>query len=134
MPAVMLQNRITHRHQNCGVRIALFALTFAPTMATFAGFTFNFGAPDGVQSGCGSRMQYAPMAITAAYTTASVINVGSSPAARSASSAPPPNASINRFEAGEAMSAPPPKPMMASPVDRPGRSGNHFISVDTGEM
>src|ERR1044072_6527755 len=35
---------------------------------------------------------------------------------------------------GEAISAPPPKPMIAVPVAMPGRSGNHFISVDTGEM
>lgn len=32
------------------------------------------------------------------------------------------------------MSAPPPKPMMAIPVAMPGRSGNHLISVETGEM
>ena len=57
MPAVMLQNKITHRYQNCGVRMALDALTFAPTMATSDGFVFRLGAPDGVQSGCGSRMQ-----------------------------------------------------------------------------
>ncbi len=37
-------------------------------------------------------------------------------------------------EAGEATIAPPPKPMMAMPVARPGRSGNHLISVETGEM
>ena len=30
--------------------------------------------------------------------------------------------------------APPPKPMMAMPVAMPRRSGNHFTSVDTGEM
>jgi len=30
--------------------------------------------------------------------------------------------------------APPPKPMMAMPVAMPGRSGNHFTSVETGEM
>lgn len=35
---------------------------------------------------------------------------------------------------GEAMSAPPPKPMMAIPVAIPGRSGNHLIRVETGEM
>lgn len=35
---------------------------------------------------------------------------------------------------GEAMRAPPPKPMMAMPVAMPGRSGNHFIRVETGEM
>ena len=32
------------------------------------------------------------------------------------------------------MSAPPPKPMIARPVAMPGRSGNHLISVETGEM
>lgn len=35
---------------------------------------------------------------------------------------------------GEAISAPPPKPMIAMPVAMPGRSGNHLIKVDTGEM
>jgi hypothetical protein len=35
---------------------------------------------------------------------------------------------------GDAISAPPPKPMIASPVAMPGRSGNHLMSVDTGEM
>ena len=35
---------------------------------------------------------------------------------------------------GEAMIAPPPKPMIARPVAMPGRSGNHLISVETGEM
>ena len=35
---------------------------------------------------------------------------------------------------GAAINAPPPKPMMAIPVARPGRSGNHLINVDTGEM
>src|SRR5215472_16103104 len=30
--------------------------------------------------------------------------------------------------------APPPKPMIAMPVAMPRRSGNHFTSVDTGEM
>ena len=32
------------------------------------------------------------------------------------------------------MNAPPPKPMIAMPVAIPGRSGNHMISVLTGEM
>jgi hypothetical protein len=35
---------------------------------------------------------------------------------------------------GLAIIAPPPNPMMAMPVARPGRSGNHLISVETGEM
>ena len=37
-------------------------------------------------------------------------------------------------DSGEAISAPPPKPMIASPVASPGGSGNHLISVETGEM
>jgi hypothetical protein len=46
----------------------------------------------------------------------------------------PPNAASSWVVSGDAMSAPPPKPMIAMPVERPGRSGNHLISVDTGEM
>jgi hypothetical protein len=41
---------------------------------------------------------------------------------------------ISNTDSGAAMSAPPPNPMMAMPVAMPGRSGNHLISVDTGEM
>ncbi len=41
---------------------------------------------------------------------------------------------ISITERGAAMRAPPPKPMMAMPVAMPGRSGNHLISVETGEM
>ena len=40
----------------------------------------------------------------------------------------------SEFSSGEAMIAPPPKPMIARPVAMPGRSGNHLISVETGEM
>ena len=42
--------------------------------------------------------------------------------------------SINFTPRGAPMSAPPPNPMIAIPVDMPGRSGNHLMSVDTGEM
>ena len=38
------------------------------------------------------------------------------------------------LDQGEAMRAPPPNPMMAMPVAMPGRSGNHLMRVDTGEM
>ena len=41
---------------------------------------------------------------------------------------------IRNTESGEAMKAAPPKPMIAMPVAMPGRSGNHLIRVDTGEM
>jgi hypothetical protein len=41
---------------------------------------------------------------------------------------------ISQTDKGEAIIAPPPKPMIARPVAMPGLSGNHFISVDTGEI
>ena len=44
------------------------------------------------------------------------------------------NVFISHTDSGEAMKAPPPNPMMAMPVAMPGRSGNHLISVETGEM
>lgn len=60
-----------------------------------------------------------------------------SPCTRKASaipSLPVPNESSICADHGEAMSAPPPKPMMAMPVAMPGRSGNHLIRVETGEI
>jgi hypothetical protein len=45
-----------------------------------------------------------------------------------------PNAFSIAVDHGDAISAPPPKPMIANPVAIPGRSGNHLISVETGEM
>ena len=47
---------------------------------------------------------------------------------------PSENCRISQTDSGEAMKAPPPKPMIAMPVAMPGRSGNHLISVETGEM
>ncbi len=44
------------------------------------------------------------------------------------------NCRISHTESGEAMKAPPPNPMIAMPVAMPGRSGNHRIRVETGEM
>jgi len=41
---------------------------------------------------------------------------------------------ISHTESGEAMKAAPPNPMIAMPVAMPGRSGNHLIRVETGEM
>jgi hypothetical protein len=40
---------------------------------------------------------------------------------------------ISHTDNGEAMKAPPPKPMIAMPVAMPGRSGNHLINVETGD-
>ena len=45
-----------------------------------------------------------------------------------------PNAPSIAVDHGDAISAPPPKPMIASPVAMPGLSGNHLIRVETGEI
>src|SRR5919202_1838454 len=41
---------------------------------------------------------------------------------------------IRNTASGDPIIAPPPNPMIASPVASPGRSGNHLMRVDTGEM
>ena len=41
---------------------------------------------------------------------------------------------IRRLASGEPIIAPPPKPAIAIPVAMPRRSGNHFTSVETGEI
>ncbi len=41
---------------------------------------------------------------------------------------------MRRSARGEPIIAPPPNPMIAMPVAMPRRSGNHLISVETGEM
>ncbi|MNO08368.1 hypothetical protein D3C81_2309790 [compost metagenome] len=41
---------------------------------------------------------------------------------------------ISRSASGAPIIAPPPKPMMAMPVAMPRRSGNHLMSVLTGEI
>jgi hypothetical protein len=44
------------------------------------------------------------------------------------------NRCIRASASGVPMRAPPPNPMMARPVAMPRRSGNHLMSVETGEM
>ena len=41
---------------------------------------------------------------------------------------------MRRSASGVPIIAPPPNPMMARPVAMPRRSGNHLMSVETGEM
>ena len=41
---------------------------------------------------------------------------------------------ISAVASGAPTMAPPPKPMIAMPVAMPRLSGNHLISVDTGEI
>src|SRR5690348_17100879 len=121
MPAVTFMQSTTHRHQNCGVRTALFADTCTPSSGAGPALT-------GGLSPRGTRTSRTPSVMKTAYD---------SPCTRKASAMPeesePKDFSICA-DHGEAMSAPPPKPMIAMPVAMPGRSGNHLIRVDTGEM
>jgi hypothetical protein len=101
------------------------------------GFDLSFvgSKPTGFQPGAGTRTLNTPSIMTRKHTmpivrkslaTALPEAVGAStPASKKGSS---------WRDSGEATRAPPPKPMMAIPVARPGRSGNHLINVETGEM
>ena len=57
------------------------------------------------------------------------MSVGATPIGAS-----PLKCAIRLTASGEPIMAPPPKPMMAMPVATPLRSGNHLMSVLTGEM
>ena len=63
MPAVTLQNRTTHRSQNCGVRIALAAVTL-PVVTSERDFSCSGSQPSGFQPSAGSRTVKAPSIIT----------------------------------------------------------------------
>ncbi len=120
MPAVTFMHSTSHSSQNCGVRRAERAETWTPSSGA--------GRPSARSLGRGTRTSSTPSSMKTAYV---------SPWTRKARAIPelsePKDLSICADQ-GEAMSAPPPKPMMAMPVAMPGRSGNHLISVETGEM
>ena len=56
MPAVTLQNSTTHSSQNCGVRIAFAADTFAVVTSGFALRPSAGSNPSGFQPAAGTRM------------------------------------------------------------------------------
>ena len=63
MPAVTFVKRTTQRNQNCGVRSAWLADT-DPVVCMGFDASRSASKPFGFQSGCGSRMTKAPIAIT----------------------------------------------------------------------
>ena len=63
MPAVTLQNRTTHSSQNCGVRIALAAVTFAARDQRAVRGCCSGSQPSGFQPSAGSRTVNAPSVI-----------------------------------------------------------------------
>ena len=127
MPAVTLSRSTVHRSQNCGVRIAWSTCT-SPPAATVRRGTLT-PAPVGVQPGAGSRTVKTPNSMNAKYATPITTNVSATPRLVALR-----KRSINPTASGDPIIAPPPNPMIARPVAIPGRSGNHLISVDTGEM
>ena len=63
MPAVTLQNSTTHSSQNCGVRIALAAVTL-PRVTSVRSAVFSGFHPSGFQPSAGSRTVKAPSIIS----------------------------------------------------------------------
>src|SRR5690606_8467758 len=63
MPAVTLQNSTVHRNQNCGVRIAFAADTFAVETSGRAAMALA-SKPGGVQPGAGTRTVKTPSIMT----------------------------------------------------------------------
>ena len=55
MPAVTLQNSTVHSSQNCGVRMAFLALTFAVVLMELRGEASGGVQPASVQSFAGTR-------------------------------------------------------------------------------
>ena len=127
MPAVTFRQSTAHSSQNCGVLMASSAVTFA--VVTSSCSTVRGTKPSGFQPGGGTRTVIEPKTMKQKYTAPITRNASITPVecgvAKCRSSSLP---------NGAPMSAPPPKPMIAIPVAMPGRSGNHFTSVDTGEM
>ena len=128
MPAVTLQKSTVHSSQNCGVRIAFLAFTL-PVVTSVRRSTAAGSKPSGRQPSGGTRMVNAPAIMMTRYRAPSTRN-----APTMASCGWSANTSSSFEDSGEAISAPPPKPMIARPVASPGRSGNHLMSVETGEM
>jgi hypothetical protein len=127
MPAVTFRHSTTHNSQNCGVLIARAAVTllFVTKRRGLSGATQRAGRhPRG-----GTRTMNAPHIMKAKYSNPITTNVGATPTDVAFL-----KCAISIVESGDAIIAPPPKPMIANPVAIPGRSGNHRISVETGEM
>src|ERR1700693_4359002 len=110
IPAVTLKHSTTQSSQNWGVLMALAADTLAVVIndPVFCGSGFQ---PCGVQPGAGTRISSHPIDMNTAYVQPITRKVLEMPAVVLW-----PNASSRLFVHGEAISAPPPKPMIARPV------------------
>ncbi len=127
MPALTFMQRTTQSSQNWGV----FQATSTATLAFVTrAFTCSRGTqPSGFQPSGGTRTMNAPKTMETEYSAAMTSSASCAPTEVSDE-----KRLISSSASGPPISAPPPNPMMAMPVAMPGRSGNHFIKVDTGEM
>jgi hypothetical protein len=123
MPAVTFSSSTTQSSQKERVRIA------ASAVSPMAVERVQFTAPGGIHPGGGTRTVNTPNIMKAQYATPSTANASATPIESAVR-----KWAIRARESGAPTSDPPPKPMIASPVAKPGRSGNHLMSVETGEM
>ena len=126
MPALTLRHSTAHSSQNCGVRHAVSAVTAArDARRAEAG-----GGPSG---GRPSRRRQ-PIAERAGHHRDEVDGAQHDERLPDADRCRRREGRISASASGVPIIAPPPNPMIASPVAMPRRSGNHLMSVETGEM
>ncbi len=113
--------------QNCGVLKAVFTSTCALVTSGFGCAAAT--QPSGLQPSGGTFTVSAPISMKHRYAMPITTKVPSTPLEVALL-----KWSMSCTDKGAPISAPPPKPMMANPVAMPGRSGNHLIRVETGEM
>src|SRR5690242_21765711 len=120
MPAVTLRQSTAQRSQNCGVLMARSAVTFPVVTIARGGGAVQ---PLGFHPGRGIRTVNTPNIMKQKYRMPIVTNVDATPGALSVL-----KRAMSIVDNGDAIIAPPPKPMIAMPVAIPGRSGNHLMS------
>src|SRR3954453_14846150 len=101
MPAVTLKHRTTHSSQNCGVRIALRAETFA-VVISLPVWACAGSHPAGFQSGAGTRMSSQPTDRNKAEIRAITRDVWAIPLTSGFAPAPP-NADSSWLVSGDAI-------------------------------
>src|SRR5580693_2958189 len=107
IPAVTLKHSTTHSSQNWGVLIAFAADTLAVVTNDPALCGSGFQSP-GVHPGAGTRTNSHPIDMNTAYVQPITKKVLATPVVVYR-----PNALSSAFDHGDAISAPPPKPMIA---------------------
>src|SRR5450432_2641071 len=117
IPAVTFVHNTIQSSQNWGVRKALVTSTLC--VVTMADPVADGTRPSCFQPSCGTRMVNTPNIMNRKYAvpiTRKVLPTPRSDRMR--------KCAIKRTDSGDSIIAPPPNPIIARPVARPGRSGN----------